>query len=149
MTDYEIIKNLEACKKGNCTDCSLNCIKSEACITLLCSYAFELINCQQAEIEGLENIDNQPAADVAPVKHGHWIYKKRTKLVSTGIAKVAEDGAAVIMKKHITIKVPYCSVCGDRGENELDATPFCPNCGAKMDDDIIQKIVFHKRFALS
>lgn len=26
--------------------------------------------------------------DVAPVKHGHWIYKKRTKLVSTGIAKV-------------------------------------------------------------
>lgn len=55
MTDYEIIKNLEACKEGNCTDCSLNCIKSEACITLLCSYAFELINCQQAEIEGLEN----------------------------------------------------------------------------------------------
>lgn len=54
MTDYEIIKNLEACKKGNCTGCSLNCIKSEACITLLCSYAFELINCQQAEIEGLE-----------------------------------------------------------------------------------------------
>lgn len=32
----------------------MNCIKSEACITLLCSYAFELINCQQAEIEGLE-----------------------------------------------------------------------------------------------
>lgn len=54
MTDYEIIKNLEACKKDNCTGCSLNCIKSEACITLLCSYAFELINCQQAEIEGLE-----------------------------------------------------------------------------------------------
>ncbi len=55
--------------------------------------------------------------------------------MSTGIAKVAEDGAAVIMKKHITIKVPYCSVCGGRGENELDATPFCSNCGAKMDDE--------------
>lgn len=72
-------------------------------------------------------------ADVAPVKHGYWIYKKRTKLVSTGIAKVAEDGAAVIMKKHITVKVPYCSICGERGDNALDATPFCPNCGACMD----------------
>lgn len=69
--------------------------------------------------------------------------------MSTGIARVAEDKTAVIIKKHITVKIPYCSVCGDRGENELDATPFCPNCGAKMDDDIIQKIVFHKRIALS
>lgn len=76
-----------------------------------------------------------PAADVAPVRYGHWIFKKRTKLVSTGIAKVAEDGAAVIMKKHITVKVPYCSICGERGDNALDATPFCPNCGAKMDGE--------------
>lgn len=76
-----------------------------------------------------------PAADVAPVNHGHWIFKKRTKLVSTGIAKVAEDGAAVIMRKHITVKVPYCSICGERGDNEGDATPFCPNCGARMDGD--------------
>lgn len=74
-------------------------------------------------------------ADVVPVKHGHWIFKKRTKLVSTGIAKVAEDGAVVIMKKHITVKVPYCSICGERGDNEGDATPLCPNCGAIMDGD--------------
>lgn len=86
-------------------------------------------------IEILGEIQFAPAADVAPVKHGHWIYKKRTKLVSTGIAKVAEDGTAVIMKKHITVKVPYCSICGERGDNALDATPFCPNCGARMDGD--------------
>lgn len=83
----------------------------------------------------IEAVEKLPAADVAPVKHGHWIFKKRTKLVSTGIAKVAEDGTAVIMKKHITVKVPYCSVCGDHGDNALDATPFCQNCGAKMDDE--------------
>ncbi len=65
MTDYEIIKNLEACKKGNCTGCSLNCIKSEACITLLCSYAFELINCQQAEIEGLEKAKSEAIKEFA------------------------------------------------------------------------------------
>lgn len=74
-------------------------------------------------------------ADVAPIKHGHWIFEKRTKLVSTGIARVAEDKTAVIMKKHITVKVPYCSICGERGDNALDATPFCPNCGARMDGD--------------
>lgn len=73
-------------------------------------------------------------ADVAPVKCGHWIFKKRTKLVSTGIARVAEDKTAVIIKKHITVKIPYCSICGERGgDNALDATPFCPNCGAKME----------------
>lgn len=72
-------------------------------------------------------------ADVARAKHGHWIYKKRNKLVSTGIARVAEGRTAVIMKKHITVKVPYCSICGERGDYEEDATPFCPNCGAKME----------------
>lgn len=71
-------------------------------------------------------------ADVTPVKHGHWIFKKRTKLVSTGIARVAEDKTTVILKKHITVKIPYCSICGERGDNALDATPFCPNCGADM-----------------
>lgn len=82
------------------------------------------------------SIGKLPAADVASVKHGHWIYKKRTKLVSTGIAKVTEDRTAVIMKKHITVKVPYCSICGERGgDDKLDATPFCPDCGAKMDGD--------------
>lgn len=84
-------------------------------------------------IEILGEINYAPAADVAPVKHGYWIYKKRTKLVSTGIAKVAEDGAAVIIKKHITVNIPYCSICGERGDNALDATPSCPNCGARMD----------------
>lgn len=87
-------------------------------------------------IEILGEINYAPAADVAPVKHGHWILKKRTKLVSTGIAKVAEYGAAVIMKKHITVKIPYCSICGERGgDDKLDATPFCPNCGARMDKE--------------
>ena len=77
-----------------------------------------------------------PIADVAPVKHGHWIYKERNKLVSTGIARVAEGGVAVNVKKHITVKVPYCSICGERGgDDKLDATPFCPDCGARMDGD--------------
>lgn len=83
-------------------------------------------------IEILGEIQFTPAADVASVKHGHWIFKERTKLRSTGVARIAEDGTAVIMKKRITVKVPYCSICGERGgDDKLDATLFCPNCGAK------------------
>ncbi len=94
------------------------------------------VSWSHAYADFIDDINNQPAADVALVKHGHWIYKKRTKLVSTGIAKVAEDRAAVIMKKHITVKIPYCSICGERGgDDKLDATPYCPDCGAKMDGD--------------
>lgn len=93
------------------------------------------VSWSHAYADFIDDINNQPAVNVVPVKYGHWIFKKRTKLVSTGIARVAEDKTAVIIKKHITVKIPYCSVCGDRGENELDATPFCSNCGAKMDDE--------------
>lgn len=39
----------------------------------------------------------------------------------------------MIMKKHITARVPVCSVCGWYGHDECDATPYCPNCGAKCD----------------
>lgn len=83
-----------------------------------------------------KEIEAIPAADVEPVRHGHWIYKKHTKLVSTGAARTAEEGGAYVVKKRITVKVPYCSICGERGgDDKLDATPFCPNCGAIMDGD--------------
>ena len=44
-----------------------------------------------------------PAADVAPVVHGRWIKGSSN---------------------------PYCSKCFVECRDE---TPFCPNCGAKMD----------------
>ena len=44
-----------------------------------------------------------PAADVAPVVHGRWIKGPSN---------------------------PYCSECFVECRDE---TPFCPNCGAKMD----------------
>lgn len=50
-----------------------------------------------------------PAADVAPVVHGHWVYGCQ------------------------------CSVCGDRhGPYNARHKPYynyCPNCGAKMDEE--------------
>lgn len=47
-----------------------------------------------------------PAADVAPVKHGHWIYGE--------------------------YDIPHCSECGSEVmPNNISL--FCPSCGAKMD----------------
>lgn len=58
-------------------------------------------------------INDIPTADVAPAMHGKW---------TPGIAE--------------------CPVCGENKFKDLDADiwadwqpPFCPNCGAKMDDD--------------
>ncbi len=51
-----------------------------------------------------------PAADAAPVVHGRWI-------------------------KHQDEYENWCecSMCGKSPDSPLDETPFCPNCGAKMD----------------
>lgn len=55
-------------------------------------------------------IETMPAADVAPVRHGRWIWNAaRTK--------------------------PFCSECGEepwRASNFV-LPNYCPNCGAKMD----------------
>ena len=57
-----------------------------------------------------EWIASIPAADVAPVVHGRWVYGCQ------------------------------CSVCGDRhGPYNSRHKPyynFCPNCGAKMDGEV-------------
>lgn len=53
-------------------------------------------------------IDCEPAADVAPVVHGHWVYGE--------------------------FDIPHCSECGnDIMPNRI--SPYCPNCGAKMDEE--------------
>ena len=53
----------------------------------------------------IERIEGFPVADVAPVKHGHW----RARMSTTTSVK--------------------CTCCNHYYEYE---TPYCPNCGAKM-----------------
>ena len=56
-------------------------------------------------MNGVKILNQFPAADVAPVRHGKWLHRKN------GVA--------------------YCSECEiDAVE---DGTEYCPNCGAKMD----------------
>ena len=57
------------------------------------------------------DIDEVPAADVAPVVHGRWVYGEDVDI--------------------------QCSVCGADAFTEGDyrqvKSRYCPNCGAKMD----------------
>ena len=56
-------------------------------------------------------IDNAPAADVAPVRHGKWVEKEK-----------------------YTFGIMYdCSLCEDRILDNGHPWNYCPNCGAKMD----------------
>lgn len=50
-----------------------------------------------------------PAADVVPVKHGHWVKEKPDVLIHW-----------------------HCSVCKNCYYLEEPNANYCPNCGAKM-----------------
>ena len=69
--------------------------------------------CQDLRKPGLEQalamLNEEPAADVAPVVHGVW----------------------VCVNKIDPISGYRCSKC--RRRVGFDLTPYCPNCGAKMD----------------
>ena len=56
-------------------------------------------------------IDEQPAADVVEVRHGHWVYEHYD-----------DYGHDYIREK--------CSLCGQVGSYNYI---YCPYCGARMD----------------
>ena len=59
----------------------------------------------------MEIVASAPAADVAPVVHGRWIYDKK-------------------------VQRPYCSVCKGYFYGATNSPmSYCPNCGTKMDGD--------------
>lgn len=62
-------------------------------------------------------IESVPAADVAPVVHGKWVDKP------TGRYGQMQS---------------WCTACGEHsgigGIKKNRHKPYCPNCGAKMDD---------------
>lgn len=83
----------------------------------LSAYAEKLTECYSQEA-----IDNALTVDAVPVKHGHWIEKEY------------EYDGLMAEKMFRT-----CSVCGEEQMQKLDdnfkpfLTPYCANCGAKMD----------------
>ena len=73
------------------------------------------VRCRACWIDDtLDYIDSEPAADVAPVRHGRWILEREP------------DGKPYCF---------HCSVCDDDFHyiGITVAYDYCPNCGAKMD----------------
>ena len=77
-----------------------------------------------------------PAADVAPVVHGRWIYKHRHRGGFRTYEARDELGEkhSVSVDERYEIDEPYCSECGKW--NESVWLNYCPNCGAKMDGGV-------------
>ena len=63
-------------------------------------------------------VESLPAADVAPVARGRWV-------------KHSVDGTDMFGEPTEIVFACNCSVCGLDGRSE---TPYCPNCGAKMEE---------------
>ena len=60
----------------------------------------------------ISSVENAPAADVAPVRHGRWVEKEK-----------------------YTFGIMYdCSLCENRILDTGHPWHYCPNCGAKMDE---------------
>lgn len=77
--------------------------------------------CRACDVDDMLNdVDNFPTADVAPVKHGKWILDREEH-------SMCED--EYICSK---CKVSVCSE-GWCDEKFLEMNKYCPSCGAKMD----------------
>ena len=64
--------------------------------------------------DALALIDAIPAADVAEVRHGRW---ERVSTASGIISRVR------------------CSVCAGTQPLTFENMPYCPTCGARMDEE--------------
>lgn len=78
-------------------------IEREDAINLLWLFADE--SCASV----VPDFENLPAADVAEVRHGRWIF---------------EPG-----------KIPYCSECKEYSDDGDKGATFCPWCGARIDKE--------------
>lgn len=75
-------------------------------------------NCEECE----HPVDDVPAADVAPVRHGRWVDTEPNKRD----CDYRKNGMAY-----------YCSCCLHRAGKEKHKTyKYCPWCGAKMDKEM-------------
>lgn len=78
-------------------------------------------------------LNSIPAADVAPVVHGRWIYKHRHRggFRTYEVCDELGEKHSVRVDERYETDEPYCPECGKW--NESVWLNYCPNCGVKMD----------------
>ena len=86
------------------------------------------VSWSHAYADFIEDIENQPAADVAPVVHGGWIPLLESEISGWNPEFAGKDPIGGYM----------CSVCKEEAiydcNDEFVLSKFCPYCGAKMDE---------------
>ena len=75
----------------------------------------------KAEVDAY--IDAQPTIAAEPVRHGRWV---KDDLYNTVCSVCGE-------RIPCTEEYDTDDDCGGTYDVEIDETPYCPNCGAKMD----------------
>lgn len=88
-------------------------------------------------------IEELPAADVAPVVHGRWEYRKRhegSQRILTGPLVTGkypnrithwDNEVSILFDDRYEWDKPFCSLCGRAAE--MPDYMFCPYCGARLD----------------
>lgn len=71
------------------------------------------------------NIDGEPTADVAPVVHAHWVDHKNNYVPIDASGDVSRSAFCSNCREWLTASDEYAC----RGN-------YCPNCGAKMDEEV-------------
>lgn len=69
--------------------------------------------------KNLQSISDIPGADVAPVVHGRWI----------------KDNDSFQISDYCCYFDHTCSECGKIINDRYEFPNYCPNCGAKMDEE--------------
>lgn len=128
MKDDDIIEALDLCSKRSlkqylCTKCPLH---HEDCYggALIKPLALDLINRQKAEIERLRESAKTLSDALADIEEVHGRWETNPDDIYWGNA----------------VKRKYCTACKkephfDREKREFILTDYCPNCGAKMDEE--------------
>lgn len=70
-----------------------------------------------------DEVDDMPAADVQPVKHGQW-----KGYITSAFYGCDDEGEPIYRDANF-------NVCSECGRKTVVKEKFCPNCGARMDGD--------------